>query len=145
MSRVTTFFVDEKTERPKSLRNNVFALYSPERITLKPGDLRKIDMKVGVKLPSNIIGTCTLITFLERESPNIQNSSYISTENNIANINQPTDLPWWINLELLNRSTNNTTFRFIKRQDIGYFMTINEWIENFQPKHKEEIKSTNVL
>ena len=91
-------------------------------------------MKFGIKLPNSIIETCVLITFLEREGPSIQNSSYISTENNIANINQPIELPWLINLGLLNRRTNNTTFRFIKRQENGYFMTINKGIDNFQPK-----------
>ena len=135
MSRVVTFFVDENKKRPKSLGSNLFALYLPEQIALRPEDLKKKTyMKFGVKLPNNIIGTCSLITFLEREGPSIQNSSYISTKNNIANINQPIELPWWINLGLLNRSTNNTTFRFIKRQEIGYFMTINEGIINFQPK-----------
>ena len=88
-------------------------------------------MKVGVKLPNIIIGKIK--------------SSCILTKNNIANMKQPINLPWWINLELLNRSTNNTTFRFIKRHEIGYSVTINEGIENFKPKNKDEIKSTSVL
>ena len=115
MSRAITFFIDKNMKRPKSLRNNVCALYSPERIKLRPGDFTKIDMKVDVKLPNNIIGTCTLILSLEKKDLSIQNNQYISTENNIVNINQPIDLPWQINLELLNKSTNNTIFRFTKR------------------------------
>ena len=41
MSRVITFFVDKNMKSLKSLENNVFTLYSPERITLRPGDLKK--------------------------------------------------------------------------------------------------------
>ena len=79
---------------------------------------------------------------LEGEGLSIQNNSYISTENNVANFNQPIDLSWQINIELLNKSTNNTTFRFRKRQEIRYFMTINKGIEDFKPRYKEKIKNT---
>ena len=72
--------------------NNTFTLYLPKQITLRPGEFKKIDMKIGVKLPNNIIGTCTLIPSLEREGLSIENSSFISTENNIANVNQPNRL-----------------------------------------------------
>ena len=59
---------------------------------------------------------------------------------NVLNIGQPVNLPWNIKLELLNRNTNITTLRIRKRQETGYFMTINEVMEVFQLKYKEEIK-----
>ena len=38
MSRVITFFINKKVKRPKNLGNNAFALYSPERLIIRPED-----------------------------------------------------------------------------------------------------------
>ena len=97
-------------------------------------------MKVAVNMPNNIVGTCTLLLSPEREELRIQNNQYVSIEKNVLNIGQPVNLPWNIKLELLNRNTNITTLRIRKRQETGYFMTINEVMEVFQLKYKEEIK-----
>ena len=32
------FYYDKSTRRPKRLENNVFVIYSPERIKLQPGE-----------------------------------------------------------------------------------------------------------
>ena len=83
-------------------------------------------MKVPANMPNNIVGTCTLLPSLKRERLRIQNNQYTSIENSIVNTGQPINFPWNIKLKSLNRNTNNTTFRIRKRQEIGYFMTINE-------------------
>ena len=62
-------------------------------------------MTVGFKLPNNIIGTCTLTPLFERDDLSIKNKLYISTKSDKANINQPIDLSWKINPELLNKNT----------------------------------------
>ena len=49
--RVVTFSVERNIKKPKHLENNVYTLYLPERITLKPGEHKSINMKVGVTLP----------------------------------------------------------------------------------------------
>ena len=49
--RVVTFFVERNNKKPKHLENNVYTLYLPERISLRPGEHKSINMKVGVTLP----------------------------------------------------------------------------------------------
>ena len=105
-------------KRPKKLGNNVFALHSPEQIIIRPGDSTNIDIKVAVIMPNNIVKTYTL------------------------NIHININLPWNIKLELLNKNTNNTTFRIRKGLEIQYFVTINKGMELFQPKSQEELKTT---
>ena len=76
-------------------------------------------MKVAVNMPNNVVRTYTLLPSLERKELRIQNNEYILIENNVLNIGQPVNLQWNINLKLLNRNTNNTKFRFRKRQEVG--------------------------
>ena len=83
---------------------------------IRLGNFKKIDVKVAVNMPNNIVGTCTLLPSLEREGLHIQNKKYNSIENNVLNIAQPENLPMNIKLELLNRNTNNTTFRIRKKK-----------------------------
>ena len=52
-----------------------------------------------------------------------------------TNLDQTTTLPWEIRFKLLNRNTDNTTFRFKKRDKIGFSMTLNEGTEQFRPKY----------
>ena len=47
--RVITFFVERNIKRPKHLEN-VYTLYLLERITLRPGEHKSINMKVCVML-----------------------------------------------------------------------------------------------
>ena len=49
--RVVTFSVERNNEKPKHLENNVYTLCLPERISLRPGEHKSINMKVGVTLP----------------------------------------------------------------------------------------------
>ena len=54
------FIYDKTIKRPKRLQNNVFLLYSPERIKIQPGEFKKTDMKCSTHLRENIITTCLL-------------------------------------------------------------------------------------
>ena len=40
--------------RPKKLENDVFVLYTPERIKLQPGEIKIVDMKLHLKLSKNL-------------------------------------------------------------------------------------------
>ena len=42
--------------RPKRLENNVFVLYTPERIKLQPGETKMLNMKLKIKLPNELVG-----------------------------------------------------------------------------------------
>ena len=43
------FIYDKTTRRPKRLENNVFILYTPEKIPLQPGESMSVNMKVKIK------------------------------------------------------------------------------------------------
>ena len=49
-------------------------------------------------------------------------------DNNINNLNQPINLPWKLQLELVNRNMN-TVFSICKKQGIGFVTTLNEGFE----------------
>ena len=85
--RAITFSVERNIKRPKHLEN-VFTLYLPERIALRPGEHKSINMNVGVTLPQNIEGTCILLPSLTNERLHLENCANISNESNIANSNQ---------------------------------------------------------
>ena len=50
------FIYAKTTRRPRRLENNVFVLYSPERIKLQPGEIKPINMKTKLRLPDNLVG-----------------------------------------------------------------------------------------
>ena len=51
---------------PKQLQNNVSVLYSPQRIKLRPGVFKHINMKLGVRMPEQIIAACVLLPTLSK-------------------------------------------------------------------------------
>ena len=53
--KIVEFIYDKTMKRPKRLRNNVFVIYSLERFRLQPGENGKLDMKVSIRPPNQII------------------------------------------------------------------------------------------
>ena len=96
------FFVERNIKRPKHLENNVFTLYLPERIALRPGEHKSINVKDVVTLPQNIEGTCILLPSVTNELLYLENCASISNELDITNSNQPFPLLCNIHFELLN-------------------------------------------
>ena len=47
MSQTITFYYN-KTKRPKLLENNVFVLYSPQKLKFEPGEKKMVDMKLKI-------------------------------------------------------------------------------------------------
>ena len=45
-----------KTKRPKLLENNVFVLYSPQKLKFEPGEKKMIDMKLNIKFRQMLRG-----------------------------------------------------------------------------------------
>ena len=119
------FLYDKTLKQPKRLQNNVFALYSLERIKIQPGESKKIDMKLSIHLLEQIITCCTFLLTFSKNGLKLENSQYISVDNNIINFNQPINLPWTLQLDLVHRSMN-TTFLIRKKQELAFVVPLNE-------------------
>ena len=112
------------TRRPKRLENNVFVTYSPEKIKLRPGETKIINMRVKIKFSKNITGSCRILQSLSSYGLKLLNSNTISQEfnSNIQNFLTvyENDLPGWIlTFELFNKNFNRTIeIRKDKKLDI---------------------------
>ena len=114
--KIIEFIYNSSWQKPKELQNNIFVLHSPKRIKIRPEELINADMKLPVCLPEQLLPT------LCKNGLCIESFRYILTDNNICNANQPTNLPWTIHFELVNRSTN-TVFSICKRQTLDFLAT----------------------
>ena len=56
--------ISSSKRRPKKLENDVFVLYTPERIKLQPGEIKIVDMKLHLKLLKNLVEGCVLLPSL---------------------------------------------------------------------------------
>ena len=54
----TVNFHYKSTKRPKLLENNVFILYSPQKIKFEPGEIKIIDMKLKIILSPDYYSDC---------------------------------------------------------------------------------------
>ena len=105
MSQTVTF--NYKIKRPKLLENNVFVLYSPQRLKFEPGEKKIIDMKLNITFSTNVRGSCRLLFQLTNAGLQLQNSNYLSAN---------TDL----HFEILN-SNMTQTIEIKSKSEIGYF------------------------
>ena len=96
-----------KTKRPKLLENNVFVLYSPHKLTFQPGEKKMVDMKLNIKFPTNVRGSCRLLFQLSNAGLQLQNSNYLSADTNL-------------HFEILN-SNMTQTVEIKSKGEIGYF------------------------
>ena len=96
-----------KSKRPKLLENNVFVLYSPEKLQFVPGEKKIVDMKLNIKFPTNVNGSCRLLFQLSNAGLQLQNSNYLSGNTNL-------------HFEILN-SNMTQTLEIKSKGEIGYF------------------------
>ena len=96
-----------KIKRPKLLENNVFVLYSPQRLKFEPGEKKMVDMKFNIKFSTNITGSCRLLFQLSNAGLQLQNSNYLSADTNL-------------HFEILN-SNMTQTIEIKSKGEIGYF------------------------
>ena len=104
LQRITFYY---KIKRPKLLENNVFVLYSPQRLKFEPGQKKIVDMKLNIKFSTNITGSCKLLLQLSNAGLSLQNSNYLSGNTNL-------------HLEIIN-SNMTQTIEIKSRGEIGYF------------------------
>ena len=131
------FIYDKSVHRPKRLENNVFVLYTPERVRLKPGEIKTIKTKVKMRLPKNLIGCCTLLKTFSDDGIKLVNSQHISSESNTTNLSQPADLPWYLTLKIFNQNMN-TIFQLNKKQEVGFFHIVNDGGKEIRHIYKKE-------
>ena len=105
MSQTIKFYY--KIKRPKLLENNVFVLYSPHKLKFQPGEKKMVDMKLNIKFPTNIRGSCRLLFQLSNAGLQLQNSNYLSADTNL-------------HFEILN-SNMTQTVEIKSKGEIGYF------------------------
>ena len=96
-----------KTKRPMLLENNVFVLYSPQKLKFEPGEKKMVDMKLNIKFSANVTGSCRLLFQLTKSGLYLQNSNYLSGNTNL-------------HFEILN-SNMTQTVEIKSRHEIGYF------------------------
>ena len=105
MSQTITFYY--KIKRPKLLENNVFVLYSPQRLKFEPGEKKIVDMKLNIKFSTDVRGSCRLLFQLSNAGLQLQNSNYLSADTNL-------------HFEILN-SNLTQTIEIKSKSEIGYF------------------------
>ena len=96
-----------KIKRPKLLENNVFVLYSPQRLKFEPGEKKIVDMKLNITFPTNVRGNCRLLFELTNAGLQLQNCQYLSADTNL-------------HFEILN-SNLTQTIEIKSKGEIGYF------------------------
>ena len=132
-----------KKKRPKKLDNDVFVIYSPERITINPGEKKNVNLQLKIFLPKNIEGMCRLLLSLSNQKLKLLNSNLISQKYN-CNIEiqdiyeQGNNLPPWnLNFEILNGDlTKTVTIR--NKQELGYFYLLSHMGEEITYKFEKE-------
>ena len=106
---IIKFFYQKSTRRPRRLENNVFVIYSPEKIKLQPGESKVVNMRLKIKFSKNITGSCAILQSLSNYGLKLLNSNTISQEVNLNIDNfliiDKNDLPpWTLIFELFNKS-----------------------------------------
>ena len=86
-NEIIEFIYEKMLKRPKKLRKNVFVLYLPERIRLQPGEFKKVDLKLSVCLPDQLIAVCVLLPSLSENGLKLESCQYISADDNINSLN----------------------------------------------------------
>ena len=96
-----------KVKKPMPLDNNVFVLYSPQRLKFKPGEKKMVDMKLNIRFSTNVTGSCRLLFQLANAGLHLQNSNHLSGNTNL-------------HFEIVNSSMTQAV-EIKSRGEIGYF------------------------
>ena len=103
----TIEFYYHAIKRPKLLENNVLVLYSPQKLIFQSGEKKVVDMKLKIKLPSTITGSCQLLFQLANHGLYLANNNYLTNETNL-------------HFEIINLNLTQT-LQINNKHEIGYF------------------------
>ena len=113
MEQVIQFHYQSK--RPKLLENDVFILYSPQKLKFEPGENKIVDMKLNIKIPVNVSGSCRLLFQLLNAGLQLQNNNYLCGNAKL-------------HFELVN-SNLTQSIEINSKNETGYFIPDNNWIK----------------
>ena len=111
MSIPTIKFYYKTTKRPKLLENNVFVLYSPQKLKFEPGEKKTVNMGIKINFPANTTGSCRLLFGLSNCGLHLLNGANLTGNTNL-------------HFEILNSNLTNR-LQINNRQEIGYFVANN--------------------
>ena len=97
-----------KIKKPKRLENNVFVLYSPQRLKFEPGQNKMVDMKLNITFPTHVTGSCKLLLQLSNAGLCLQNADHLSENTNL-------------HLQIFN-SNMTQTIEIKSQGEVGYFI-----------------------
>ena len=115
MSIPTIKFYYKTAKRPKLLENNVFVLYSPQKLKFEPGEKKTVNMRIKINLPANTTGSCRLLFGLSNCGLHLLNGANLTGDTNL-------------HFEILNSNLTNR-LQINNRQEIGYFVANNTGTE----------------
>ena len=115
MSIPTIKFYYKTTKRPKLLENNVFVLYSPQKLKFEPGEKKTVNMGIKINFPANCTGSCRLLFGLSNCGLYLLNGANLTGNTNL-------------HFEILNSNLTNR-LQINNRQEIGYFVANNTGTE----------------
>ena len=97
-----------KGKRPKLLQNDVFILFSPQKLKFEPGEKKIVDMKLNIKFPSNVTGSCKTLLQLSNAGLQLLNGNYLYGDVELK-------------FELVNLNLTQS-FTIKSKSEIGYFI-----------------------
>ena len=115
MSIPTIKFYYKKTKRPKLLENNVFVLYSPQKLKFEPGEKKTVNMGIKINFSANTAGNCRLLFGLSNCGLRLLNGTNLTGYT-------------YLHFEILNSNFTNR-LQINNRQEIGYFVANNTGTE----------------
>ena len=115
MSVPAVKFYYKTTKRPKLLENNVFVLYSPQKLKFEPGEKKNVDMNIKINFPTNTTGSCRLLFRLSNCGLRLLNGANLTNETNL-------------HFEIFNSNFTNR-LQINNRQEIGYVVVNNTGTE----------------
>ena len=134
-----------KFKKPKRLENDVFVIYSPKKITLKPGEMINLNMGIKIFLPKFIEGNANLLFSYSNQGLKLLNSNCISQiynrnieiEEVYTNLNSRLLPPWNLNFNLQN-SNFTKTLTIKNRQELAYLSIFNNTGEEIKHTFKKK-------
>ena len=118
--RSIKFIIDEGCRAPEEVNKEktVYAVFSPDKIVINPGETIFIHTKFSVTYPNNILTTFIIMPKLQEEGLKL--------------IGQNNEQNQRVRLEYFNRTFKKFTIK--KYMTIAIFMTLNEGNESFKKK-----------
>ena len=132
-----------KFRKPKQLENDVFVIFTSDKVTLNPGEEIRMDTGIKIYLPKYVEGTVYIFSSLRDQGLKLLNSKCISQKYNcnleLKEVYKTETMmpPWKLTLHLQNTSlTQLLTIK--KRSSIGFLNLYNVGDETkyrFKKKH----------